>query len=452
MVILCMLPYSVYGEAIILQSGERIEGTVVRQSNEAVVIEVEVSPGVIDTRTYQRSELKEVQKETPDQLAFQELDTLKPGPNSMMPSDYDEALARLRSFVRNYPDSAFTPGVNENIKALLAEKERVEQGEMKLDNEWLTAEDVRKNRYQIEARSVFEQMRNYAQGGNYVAALNAFDTLETKYPASKVYPQAVPIARQVIRALATDIGRKKVVAEREEAARKKGVEITSEPKKSQLIAANEAEHAQFKALIEQAAAQKIKWPPLIARSPASLEALEKLIGTEENRLAAVDISAMQASLSAVTSAETSLASDNLEGAKAQLEAARKQWPANEAIKIVEEELKAREAEAAAAASQQPQEGSSPAAAPPASPAPASSPRPTGAPGSAETPATSAAAGASPAATASTPVAAVAEKKPVPFFKTIGGAMVIVLGTLVIAALAALIGKVKKPDDLEEPKE
>lgn len=451
-----------YGDAVILPGGERVEGKILRQNSEQVVIEVEVSSGVIDTRTYQVSEIKSVEKESADQVAYQKLIGIKSQNDSAMPSDYDRMIADLKAFKRRFPSSSFLPAIEDNLKALEADKQKVEEGGVKLNGTWLTAEQVQKNRYQIEARSLFGQMSGFAKNGDYISALNAFDSIETQYPNSSSYPEGILLAQKIIPALTADVARKKVIATRDEEQRLKGVEITSEPRKSQLIAAYNTEQEQFKKLVAEAASSKIKWPPLIQRSPESIDAVEKIIVTEQTRLSALNVSGMQKSLIQITRAEAALARKDIEAARSALDAAKQDWSNNEGIKQAEEELKGLEAAAAeesktqAAAEKEKEDAAKETKGKPeakSKPTPAAPPekKPT-----AETIPTPAASSAI-AEVSVTPSARPMEEVPVvpaaeekPFYRTVGGAVVIVGGVAAAAGAVAVLGKVKKPATDEDP--
>src|SRR5207249_3076244 len=110
----------------------------------------------------------------------------------------------------------------------------------------------------------------------------------------------------------------------------KTLAMTSEPQKSALVASKKREDASFAAAIAAAQRSKAKWPPFIPRSAASLDALQKMIPTELQRLSTIPIGKMRESISQVDQAIAAMNEGDTNKATALLKTAQQTWAQNEA--------------------------------------------------------------------------------------------------------------------------
>src|SRR4051794_25952099 len=88
----------VVADTIILKSGEKIDGRVVSETDTEVTVEYKASASITDSRTVAKSDIQKIEKQAPDELAYQALKDIRPGPNSLPAATYDRTIQALQAF------------------------------------------------------------------------------------------------------------------------------------------------------------------------------------------------------------------------------------------------------------------------------------------------------------------------------------------------------------------
>lgn len=443
-----VFPCALWADAVVLKSGERIEGRIVRESDSEVVIEVQVSASVIDQKTFPKTEVDRVDKDSPAETRWREIEDVKPGANSRSLEGYDEPIEVLETYLTTYPDGPHNDIVKERLEQFKTERNRVRDGEMKINSQWLSAEQVEKEKYQINAMLLFERMKEAEGKNDPVSGLNAFALLERDYPGSRVYPDAVDLAVKLVPSAESEATRRLAILKRDTAAWEKGVKIASEPNRSRLIAAAKAEQAQFDQALAAAEKQGLKWGLLIPRSESSLNKIKTVAAQERKRLASINTEPMRQSLQKLDQAVESIKASQYDKAADELKEASSLWSKNEAIKG-ERELLTQLKSGKPAATPTPQPTASPrATATRATPTPAS-PSPTASPTATATPTSTPTASPSPTAeevaVEKVPEKEVTEK---PFYLSIPLALCLVAVTGLLAGITALVDRARARKEME----
>jgi hypothetical protein len=177
-----------------------------------------------------------------------------------------------------------------------------------------------------------------------------------------------------------------------------------------LIEAFNAEQLRYDNALAAAQKSGVKWNPLIPRSEKSLQALLTLIPTEAKRLAAIDLTKPTRSIQLTAAAAQSIAGNYLATAEASLKEAKTLWAANASVPLLEAHLATLKTKAAPSQ-------------PPVSASQAAQQRA--------------------AAIAAQKYAAEAEPEQ-PFYKTPKGALMIVLGVIVVVGGTSLASRFLRP--------
>src|SRR5690606_25565940 len=98
------------------------------ETDTEVVIEERVSASISDPRTVQKADIAKIDKETPDQAPYQAIKNLKPGPNSLPASSYEQVMKPLEAFLSQHPQSTYAAEIKTNLSAFEEEKKRVAEG------------------------------------------------------------------------------------------------------------------------------------------------------------------------------------------------------------------------------------------------------------------------------------------------------------------------------------
>lgn len=427
-------------ETLILKNGEKVEGTIILEKQDQILIDVNVSAAITERKTFKTEEIEEIVRLAPDAADFKPIANLQLSENSSTIETYDRVLNEiLDPFVRKHPDSNHRPRVEELREAFFEERLRVAAGEVKLDGRWLEAEEVTKRRTEIDARVALNTMRDAASRGDHIATLNAFDVIERDFKGQLVYPDAVLLAQSALNAMGRDVPRLIEAHAIELVEWKAGVERTRETRRQPLVDARAQEEASYDARIAHATASGERWPPLLSRSIKSLEEIRILATADSTRLQSINVNNLRASAEKTREAQASAENTRYERAGELADEALTLWPENavatnlkaevpalqkaheEAIQAAIEAEEAAKVEAAAEeAEEQAEEAAAAQQAEQAAAAPASQ----------------------------TTTAAVQEEKP--FLMTIQGAIVIVVGVLVVVTGSAIVNKMRnKPSsDIE----
>src|SRR4030095_15918877 len=207
LVTLIALPLAALADVVTLKSGEKLEGKITGETPTQLSIDVQVSAGITDSRTVAKADVLKVEKEQPDEIAWQSFKSLKLGPNSLPAASYDQSIGSLQSFLNQYPNSPHAAEARTLLAPFAEEKKRVQQGEVKLNQKWLSKEEVEKERYQVNAQIILNYMREQSSR-DLIGALNSFDLLEKQYPGARAYPEAVELARRILQTLKAEVDRR----------------------------------------------------------------------------------------------------------------------------------------------------------------------------------------------------------------------------------------------------
>jgi hypothetical protein len=348
--------FAIHGRAdtVVLKSGEKLEGRVLSETDTELRFEVKISAGIVDERSIPKSTVAKVEKASPDEASWQQIKGLQLGANSLPAAQYDRTTGPLNAFINQYPGSTHLLDAKKTLAAFEEEKKRVDAGELKLNGNWLTKEEAQKERYQVSGLIALNYMREQQTRGDLIGALNAFDLLERQYPGSRSYPDAVDVARRILPALKTKAATRLDALPAEMAAQAKATEAALEPSKTDMKNAAERERTNAEALLAAAEKQKVKWPPFLPKSDASLRQIADLASNEISRLGSLDLARFRESLQLADKAKKALADAELVTANELLVKARDLWSDNELAARLRTELTAAQtAEAAAPATPAP---------------------------------------------------------------------------------------------------
>jgi hypothetical protein len=328
-----------FGDTVVLTSGEKLEGKIIKQTDAEITIETKAG-GIVDERTVKRSEIASIGKDLPDEVPWQALKNLKLGDNSMPVAQYDSYLTPLKSFITQFPDSKHKADAEKMAADFEAEKQRVAAGERKLSGKWLSKEDVQKESYQINGAIALSFLRDQAGRGDLIGALNTFDLLEKQFPGSRSYLDAVDFVKRLLPNVKQQAEAQLARIPAEKAEREKALQLARAGDKAQIQADMEREKQTSTAALAQAKQQNRKWPPFLARNEEALQQIVQLSTDETRRLGALELSKQRESLRLADEAKAALAKKDLPAAEENLKKAQELWTENEIVARLDKELTA----------------------------------------------------------------------------------------------------------------
>jgi hypothetical protein len=316
-------------DTIILKSGEKLDGKVVGETPTQYTIDYKAAAGITDTRTVLKTEVDKIEKEQPDEIAWQTLKNLKPGPTSLPAAGYDLPIRQLQYFTTQFPKSPHAAEAAQAQQAFEEEKKRVDAGEVKINGNWLSKEEVQKERYQINGRAIFSYMQELARKNDLVGALNAFDQLEKSYPGSSAYPDAIDLAKQLVEKLRSTADQTLKNWQVQKKERDDATKNMPDAERAQTAAAQKRQEQQFDAALDAAVKGGTKWPPFQRQHEKTLTTIITKVPTELSRLNALPVAKMRQSIQLSEQGRGELAKHNLDAAENTLKDATKLWPVNE---------------------------------------------------------------------------------------------------------------------------
>lgn len=325
---ICLSVLSGFADTVTLKSGEVLDGTILSDTEQEVVMDVKIASGISDQKKIARADVQAVTKTTVDQAAYEPIKDWTVGARSLPLANYDGILNPLQSFVSQYPQSAHTADVKAKIEAFKAEQARVKAGELKWDNRWYNREQIEKNKAFLGSQMLLSTMKEQASRRDFVAALNTFAVFEKTYPTTLAFPDAVDLAQDQLRVAAADLVRIQAIAKIQEDEFNKGVQLAGEPQKSQMLAARKAQIAASDARFAVAEHDQVKWKPIMPLSKRSFDSLKTTLAAESPRINKFSVDDMRKSLAAADAAGAALQSKNADVAEAKLKEAQTLWKEN----------------------------------------------------------------------------------------------------------------------------
>ena len=335
---LATLSASALADVVTLKNGSKIEGKITAETDAQITLNVKTG-GIIDEQIVKKSEVASVMKDAPDEVAWQQLKNVKLGKNSFPSASYETVINPLNGFLNEFPQSKFAADAKKLADTFSDEKKRVDAGEVKLDDKWLSKEDALKEGIQIKGLIAFNFMKDQS-ARDMTAAMNTFDAIEKNYAGTRSYADAVEYAQKMLPALKAEVERRtKALAvqktEQAEAVKKlTGVQKTTF--ENELKAAKTASDA----AADAAAKQGLKWPPLNPPTEKSLQTLTTKITSETQRLGTMPVAKIRTSFAATEKAKALLAGGDLPAAEAALVQASTDWTKNELAPRLKAELEA----------------------------------------------------------------------------------------------------------------
>lgn len=343
---LAALSVSAFADIVVLTNGEKVEGKVTAETDTEITIAAKVSASITDERVIKKSEIVSITKDAPDELAWQPLKNLKLTRNSLPLPSYDAAINQLKAFATEFPKSKFTADAQKSVDAFEAEKKRIEAGEVKLDDKWLSKEEAQREGTQIKGLIAFNYMKE--QGArDMIGALNTLDTIEKNYAGTRAYPDAIEYAAKMLPVLKAEVDRRiKALAEKK-AVRAASLAQLTGPDRTALENEIKAEQTAAEAVVSAAEKQGQKWLPLNPPTERGLQNLAAKIPSETQRLAGLPVAKMRASIQDAEKAKALIEKHDVDGASALLSKAAGDWPANELVTRLQKEVDAAKKLAAA---------------------------------------------------------------------------------------------------------
>jgi len=344
----------VYADTIKLKDGTTLEGKILEESPSTIKIEYNVTKSIKDIKSINRSEIKEIDKVSEDEVAFNAIKSLLPTDDLLSTDDYDKILDdKPAKFLALYPSSKHKDSVQKIIDEIEKEKSVTESGGIKLNGKWITGDEAAKDKYNHQAQILAVKIIKANKKNNYSLILDHFDELQMNYPYSIACTETILIIKEILPKYDAVLNREEKAYEVRNKEREDQYKSMEEEDKKRTEAAFQAGMKKFQLRKQEAKELKKIWLPVNKWDLESILDARRTIVKESDKLESLDIALNGSTAKALSAAFTAFAEKELETAKSQLEIAKNNGARGEAIDKLsdnlEDSLKAdAEAEKAAA--------------------------------------------------------------------------------------------------------
>lgn len=329
LVILCFSLSSLEADTVHLKDGSQLNGEIIGEGPNGVTIEYFATATIKDQRTISQADIERVEKATPDQKDFEELGSLDTPATVMDTSFYDPLVDRkIPEFIAKHPASSHNAELSDRLKTLTEERNRVSQGDRRLDSVWITASEIASEPYQTGALIKYTYIKAAAASNNAVESLRAYELLEKDYPGAAVMPDAVTTALKQLGFLQSQLEVAKVTGPIELKKLSNAISTSRADEAKTLKDALESEVANVRAKQKAAAADGSKFFPVFPKSKELLDSLQALIDGESKRLSQFKISDMRSGITSAKDGFRLIKEEKLKEAREQLDLSLKLWPLN----------------------------------------------------------------------------------------------------------------------------
>lgn len=320
-------------DTVTLKSGEVVEGKIRYATDQAVSIEVQFSPTIRDERIIPASEVESIQRLSPDGIEFQRLSKIRIPATALDPSPYDRILKEdLRPFLERYSFSDHADAVEKMVAEFEKERSRIaDGGQVKADGVWLTPDEFKAEKYQIEASALLERLKREFDLQRWPETLNLFEVLKKSYPNSIAFVEALPMASTAAdrfdAKLNFDLRNLPAVLRQRQSA----VERASERDADRIRRAFEEEEAGAKRISEQARARQESFHAAFSFDEALLKTQQSAVQKLKADLAGIDRRALESGVRIIRRARSEFEGGHLAAARKSVEQLADTWPQFEGL-------------------------------------------------------------------------------------------------------------------------
>ncbi|MGI9239810.1 MAG: PTPDL family protein, partial [Verrucomicrobiales bacterium] len=290
-----------FADTVTLNNGIVHEGTLISETPEE--IRFEVGKSVKQIRTFKRGDIKELVVIPPDQVAITGIRELVPSADLLEEGAYRRMIEGApKVFLTSFPSSPLVPEVKKIIATLEEERQKVIDGDVKLDGKWITKESIDADPYNHKALVQLAKINSLLAGEEYLDAFRSFDALEKAYPESTSYPQAVTVIKGALTTYSPRVATQLAKSTRDNKRRETDY---SRMREDQRAKAEAAYKRQLDPFLKQHAADraaKKKWLDFHIWDLASIADAQTEAKAETTRLDKLDVAALSKRAAAIAQA------------------------------------------------------------------------------------------------------------------------------------------------------
>jgi len=316
-------------ECIKLNDGKVINGVILEDTPDGILMEYYVTPTIRDQKLYPKDQIASVVKESPDEKDFKALGPLVSPKTTLDTSLHDELILRkIPTYLKKYPYSSHLSELRTTLATLEGECHRLLAGDRKINGDWISATEINADPYQWGAKIKYAEITELTSENNSLGALQSCELLEKTFPGSAVLPDTIDLGLTQIIPLQAALDKAKSDFDVLNKRRQKALALAPGDQAIEIKKAIEAEDQNAKAAIKNALSDGSKFSPVFPNNKEALDTLQALIISETARWTLLSKTPMRDGITASKSCVSAVAQRDLKTAQEQLALSEKLWPAN----------------------------------------------------------------------------------------------------------------------------
>ncbi len=309
-------PVTSLADTVKLNNGQSLEGRITYEGSDFIKLEIAVSATIKDTKVIPKTDIAEIIKAAPDDVALSELRKTLPAPSLMSAEGYRSLIDNgPKKFLTQFPGSKHTEEVRKILAELETELDQVERGGLKIDGEWVNAKDRQQFKALTESRIRGVSFKRKVAQRDLLGALRDFEVLEERYLGAPAHVEAIETTKQLLPAFGDELTRMLRDVEYRNKKWEEDKGLLDEVERARVENARAQEIANYDRAVAQEKAAGIKWLSINQNSDQSLGGTISLVRAEIERLGAIDIAALRSMSERLVEADKMIAENKLDDAR-----------------------------------------------------------------------------------------------------------------------------------------
>lgn len=279
---LCLFAFSFsHADTVLLKDGTELEGKIEEETPEHIKIIVQVTKSIREPKIIPRANIKEVIKLTPAEIAFKKLKSVPKTGDMLTAADYDTIInTEIKPYLTQFPGSPNQADVEKMLADVEAEKAKVAEGSIRLNGEWISAEQIAADPYNHSANILAADFEKKIAAQEFTEALADFEKLQQQYDESKAFARSIPTVKSALDSLDAQLAQMK--GESAFKVKKRETELASMPGDQRVNSENafKREMETYQQLRATAKEAGEAWLPVSIWDPASIDEAIKTAETK----------------------------------------------------------------------------------------------------------------------------------------------------------------------------
>lgn len=271
-----------------LRDGSKLEGTILREDGDHYIVQVQITKSIKDERRIPKTDVVKQIAEKKDETAFLALAKLLPTPDLLGEPGYDARIAKVATFLKDFPDSSKKSAALKIHDELDDERAAIAAGGVKFGGKMISAAERAPQAYALDATIQANTIRASAEAGDMLAALRGWSRLETEFSGSKAYRDLIPFMLTAMKSHLANVSQTLAGLDARVKTRKDGLAGMSGNDRSRSQQAIQEEEDSYLAHVAKEKAVGVRWLSLNPFVKAPLDETKRLLENEIRRLGQLD--------------------------------------------------------------------------------------------------------------------------------------------------------------------